>query len=83
MRVGKPFTLRGSVPGVAGGKVLLQIRPAKAAGWKTLGLASLSKTGAFTFAARLKAAGAYQIRVSFPGDGGHQPSIASTSITAA
>ena len=63
---------RGNAP-------VLQIR--QAGRWTNVGLVNIGKDGSFVAPVKLGAAGSYQYRVLYPGDGSHRGSVVGFKLT--
>jgi hypothetical protein len=79
VRVGRRTTLRGSVQGAAGGKLLITQR--SAGRWVPIGTAPIRSSGSFSFATTFYRRGVVQIGAVYAGDGRHRPSSGRTTVT--
>ena len=77
-RVGRRATLRGSVQGAAGGKLLITQRSQRR--WVPLGTTSIRSNGSFAFTTTFYRRGVVQIGAMYAGDDRHRPSSGRTTV---
>ena len=79
VRAGRRTTLRGTVQGAAGGKLLITQRSDRR--WVPLGTTPIRSNGSFTFATTFYRRGVVQIGAMYAGDDRHRPSSGRTTVT--
>lgn len=78
-KMGRPATLRGTVVGAEGGKILITHR--SSGRWAPLGTARIGTTGSFAFTTTLYRRGVVRIGAVYAGNDRHLPSTATTTLT--
>jgi hypothetical protein len=78
-RAGRRATLRGSVQGAAGGKLLITQRLQRR--WVPLGTTPIRSNGSFSFTTTFYRRGVVQIGAMYAGDDRHRPSSSRTTVS--
>ena len=78
-RTGRRTTLRGTVQGATGGKLLITQRSGRR--WVPLGTTSIRSNGSFSYTTTFYRRGLVQIGAMYAGDNWHRPSSERTTVT--